>query len=206
MILYILRRWKYKTRFFFRHFYKRWYWKKQFRLLWTFPRRFVYNTKARVRAFRRWIGLDPLYVPKDAFGRPFPLEHVTSCVGKGWEELVTDLYRTCQYYDVDITQVKEKFGGLRFYVGAAPSFVHNKIAYYDYKSYRICENCGNPGEPNNARWIKTLCNNCDRVERRKSHELEHLLTDEALEDWNEKVESGEVARTFEKFIDMLKGI
>ena len=41
-----------------------------------------------------------------------------------------------------VQQVKEKFGGLRFYISAAPQEVHNMIHKAEAESYTICEHCG----------------------------------------------------------------
>ena len=56
-----------------------------------------------------------------------------------------------------ITQVKEKFGGLRFYVSDATDEVHNYIEFAESMSFRVCEMCGAPGEPRSDGWTKTLC-------------------------------------------------
>lgn len=150
------------------------------------------------------------YKPKDAFGRPYPLEHVKSSVGRGWGPIVERLYNLCVEYKIDIHQVKEKFGGLRFYTGGvnqeyATEFF-NQVQVAEEESFRTCENCGNPGKPRTGGWIKTLCNDCNqhgKVELGYSHELEHLLSPSALEDWKRRVKSGEVSRTIRKFINDL---
>ena len=79
------------------------------------------------------------------------------CCGDGWFHLI---YKLCQdiesciklsphpesLQDFEVEQVKEKFGGLRFYVGAAIRPVHDLIHKAEDKSYEICEECGKPGE------------------------------------------------------------
>lgn len=58
-------------------------------------------------------------------------------------------------------QVKEKFGGLRFYTsGFTYADVEIEICIAENESYVTCEVCGKPGESNNAGWIKTLCPAC----------------------------------------------
>lgn len=57
-------------------------------------------------------------------------------------------------------QVKEKFGGLRFYVNNADDRVYGMIDMASAMSYRICEQCGKPGAPGGTGWIETLCNEC----------------------------------------------
>ena len=56
-----------------------------------------------------------------------------------------------------ITQVKEKFGGLRFYADGGTEEHHNFIRFAEAMSYRTCEQCGAPGETRNTNWSKTLC-------------------------------------------------
>ena len=54
-------------------------------------------------------------------------------------------------------QVKEKFGGLRFYVQAATEKHHNYISFAESMSYRTCESCGAEGKTYTDGWHTTLC-------------------------------------------------
>ena len=54
-------------------------------------------------------------------------------------------------------QVKEKFGGLRFYVNHAIDKHYDYITFAESMSYRTCEECGNPGKTYTNGWHKTLC-------------------------------------------------
>jgi len=54
-------------------------------------------------------------------------------------------------------QVKEKFGGLRFYVQAATDKHYSYISFAESMSYRTCEECGNPGKTYTDGWHMTLC-------------------------------------------------
>jgi len=54
-------------------------------------------------------------------------------------------------------QVKEKFGGLRFYVHAATDKHHSYISFAESMSYRTCEDCGAPGQTYTDGWHTTLC-------------------------------------------------
>ena len=58
-------------------------------------------------------------------------------------------------------QVKEKFGGLRFYVDNADEYTEGVIALAESLSYRTCEKCGNKGIMRKGGWIKTLCDGCN---------------------------------------------
>lgn len=54
-------------------------------------------------------------------------------------------------------QVKEKFGGLRFYVQAATDKHYSYISFAESMSYRTCEECGAPGKRYTDGWHRTLC-------------------------------------------------
>lgn len=54
-------------------------------------------------------------------------------------------------------QVKEKFGGLRFYVNGGDDAVDSFISFAESMSHRICEKCGKPGKSRTGGWIYTLC-------------------------------------------------
>jgi hypothetical protein len=65
-------------------------------------------------------------------------------------------------------QVKEKFGGLRFYVDNGNDRIYGLISMAESMSYRICEDCGNPGKSGGRGWIRTLCDPCrDAFSKRK---------------------------------------
>ena len=54
-------------------------------------------------------------------------------------------------------QVKEKFGGLRFYVNGATDKHWNFISFAESMSYRTCEECGAVGKTYTDGWHRTLC-------------------------------------------------
>ena len=58
-------------------------------------------------------------------------------------------------------QVKEKFGGLKFYMTTYSDEIRNLIDKTQALSLKTCEECGKPGEKTNTGWIRTLCKNCD---------------------------------------------
>lgn len=59
-----------------------------------------------------------------------------------------------------VSQVKEKYGGLRFYCPG-----NKRIARYvrwaEYLAGMTCEVCGEPGEARSDGWIRTLCDTCE---------------------------------------------
>jgi hypothetical protein len=80
-----------------------------------------------------------------------------ACVGPGWVSLVEPLIQRCIDEGATILQVKEKFGGLRFYVDEASDELCAAIDAAERESYKVCEGCGAPGEPREGGWTRTLC-------------------------------------------------
>lgn len=56
-----------------------------------------------------------------------------------------------------IVQVKEKFGGLRFYMDGGTDEHRIAVGFAEAMAARTCEVCGSPGERSDGGWIKTLC-------------------------------------------------
>lgn len=80
-------------------------------------------------------------------------------IGDGWGDLVVELYQDLVkiYPDVEVNQVKEKFGGLRFYTGGMPEEGLARVRKAEQQSYRTCERCGRYGKSRGGSWITTLC-------------------------------------------------
>lgn len=95
------------------------------------------------------------------YGEVTSLEEVLSHVNEGWHPLVTklveDLFKAG--WNGDLHQIKEKFGGLRFYIGEGSDHVYALIMKAETESLTICEICGKPGRTSGwgTHWIKTLC-------------------------------------------------
>jgi len=81
--------------------------------------------------------------------------------GDGWYDLIDDLCRELSKLDLPkdfrVQQIKEKFGGLRFYVAPETDEVRELISRFERLSYEVCEACGEPGEERKTKWIRTLC-------------------------------------------------
>lgn len=96
-------------------------------------------------------------------GTEATLEDICACVGPGWKDILTKLVTDLEAmgWDGTIHQVKEKFGGLRFYIGLDTDEIFDRINQAEAESFKVCETCGKPGEPtSNHGWIKTLCSKC----------------------------------------------
>jgi len=55
------------------------------------------------------------------------------------------------------TQVKEKYGTLRFYLSHEDDYISGIVAMAEYLSGLTCETCGAPGKTRGSGWVRTLC-------------------------------------------------
>jgi len=81
-------------------------------------------------------------------------------INEGWYQLIHDLIDELIQtdWDRDIHQIKEKFGGLSFYIGSGSDEVYDIIRKYEKLSYETCEVCGESGElRRDIGWWRTLC-------------------------------------------------
>ena len=101
-------------------------------------------------------------------GHNLPVTQSLMCFGfecgDGWFDLLWRLSKkisACKE-EVVATQVKEKFGTLRFYVGGASDKAFRIIEKAEKESGHICEKCGNKGElRERGTWLKTICEVCN---------------------------------------------
>ncbi len=59
--------------------------------------------------------------------------------------------------DVVVRQIKEKFGGLRFYYDGGDDTVDGMVRMAESWAAFTCEECGQPGTTRSGGWIRTLC-------------------------------------------------
>lgn len=86
----------------------------------------------------------------------------------GWDDLVEELFKKVLniFPDLEIYQIKEKFGGLRFYTNVpydheAQSFIRKAEEH----SFNVCEACGSENNVTtatgtNSYWVRSLCSEC----------------------------------------------
>lgn len=88
--------------------------------------------------------------------------------GTGWYWLLYNLCSCIQDYidandkpQVEVVQVKEKFGALRYYINNGDDYIYGMISLAESLSYRMCENCGSMVDiVHTSGWIKTTCKAC----------------------------------------------
>ncbi len=89
----------------------------------------------------------------------------------GWFWLIDNLSKAIQSYidnnehlkipQVVVDQVKEKFGGLRFYYHGGDEMIDGMVRLAEQMSYNICENCGTTENLGRTQgWIRVLCEKC----------------------------------------------
>ncbi len=91
--------------------------------------------------------------------------------GDGWFDILDELCKKitarCEemgYTDVRVSQVKEKWGTLRFYMNHADDEIYKYIDEAEAKSENTCEKCGAPGTcalTTNG-WYGVRCDKCSK--------------------------------------------
>ena len=116
--------------------------------------------------------------PKIFAQKDLPMDQTSMCwgitTGDGWYNIIDTLCQCIQTHvkhniqkdqiaeqEVIATQVKEKFGGLRFYYDGGDDVVEGLVWMAQALSHHICEECGNPGTPTKTGWVLTTrCRGC----------------------------------------------
>jgi len=82
--------------------------------------------------------------------------------GDGWFDLIHNLCVSLKLINFggNITQIKEKFGTLRFYVAGATDEQWKLIEQAEEQSEFICEQCGKEGKLIDDGWRYTICGPC----------------------------------------------
>jgi hypothetical protein len=91
--------------------------------------------------------------------------------GEGWWAIIADLDRDIAAIapDYRVQQIKEKFGGLRFYCalpdGSEDERIDGLIDVAEAAAARTCEVCGAAGRLRQGGWLRTLCDDHARSPR-----------------------------------------
>lgn len=88
--------------------------------------------------------------------------------GPGWYPILAELDQQLSAIDPDyvVHQVKEKFGGLRYYCHTdrdeLKDQMYQLVRAAEQRAWVTCEECGQPGtvHQNNNGWTRTLCPAC----------------------------------------------
>jgi hypothetical protein len=108
------------------------------------------------------------------------------CVDEGWWPILTNLCANIQHHldwknktsevipQVTVAQIKEKFGGLRFYYDGGDDQIQGMVTMAEAWASNTCETCGKPGQQRSGGWIKTLCDEheSERQQRLAKHDID----------------------------------
>lgn len=93
---------------------------------------------------------------------------LTNCIDRRLEHLNKDGGNR----KVVIAQIKEKFGGLRYYAdGDVDEQMDGMIDFAESLSYTICEECGAPGKLRSGGWMRTLCDKHEEERQARYKEM-----------------------------------
>ena len=107
-----------------------------------------------------------------------PIELFGIECGKGWEKLYKPLINYIEKFNKDkneteqiqILQIKEKFGQLRFYVNFTTLELYEMIRNAERKSWDVCETCGNEKYVGHTHhYISICCIDCLKNKLEKTH-------------------------------------
>ena len=86
-------------------------------------------------------------------------------VREGWSDIIARLVADLEElgWNGVVLQVKEKFGGLRFYISDGSEAIKKRVHQAEAESYFVCEFCGEPGVLRETAWLKTLCDSCHTI-------------------------------------------
>lgn len=107
--------------------------------------------------------------------RTLPMTQTCMCWGincnDGWYNLIDNLCKEIQDYidntnseQVEVVQLKEKFGTLRFYTNHSDDTIYSFIEKAELLSSKTCEICGTTKNIGTTLgWIITCCENCSKT-------------------------------------------
>lgn len=118
------------------------------------------------------------------FPKMFSQPYGGFCVGEGWWPIIESLCANIQSHldwknkdsevvpQVVVAQIKEKFGGLRFYYDGGDDRVYGMVRMAESWASHSCETCGALGTSRSGGWIKTLCDyhEQERQDKKKAYE------------------------------------
>jgi hypothetical protein len=103
------------------------------------------------------------------------IQHHIDWQNKNFEKGFTQYKQVPQVVAV---QVKEKFGGLRFYYDGGDDIIDGMVRMAESWAANTCEECGAPGTVRHGGWIRTLC---DKHESERQLNYERCAKENGLE-------------------------
>jgi hypothetical protein len=127
---------------------------------------------------------------EERFPKMFVGKYGGFSVGKGWYPILEVLCANIQSHidwrvkqgqdiaQVEVEQIKEKFGGLRFYYQGGDDEVSGMVRMAEAWADVACEECGAFGKRRSGGWIRTLC---DVHESERQARIEEQARKDGLE-------------------------
>jgi hypothetical protein len=103
-------------------------------------------------------------------------------VGAGWYPILETLCSNIQHHidwkvkqgqeiaQVEVDQIKEKFGGLRFYYSGGDDEISGMVRMAEAWADIACEECGAAGIRRSGGWIRTLCDKHEEEYQQRTKE------------------------------------
>jgi len=122
---------------------------------------------------------------EEQFPKMFADKYGGFAVGAGWYPILEKLCANIQHHidwkvkqgqdiaQVEVQQIKEKFGGLRFYYSGGDDHIHGMVQMAESFADTLCEDCGGLGTRRSGGWIRTLCDvhEAEYQERKRTQEM-----------------------------------
>lgn len=127
---------------------------------------------------------------EEKFPKMFVNKYGGFAVGKGWYPILEKLCANIQQHidwrnretevvpQVVVEQIKEKFGGLRFYYQGGDDEISGMVRMAEAWADVACEDCGGIGKRRNGGWVRTLC---DIHEQERNARIEEQARKDGLE-------------------------
>ena len=106
---------------------------------------------------------------EERFPKMFANPYGGFCCGEGWWPILEKLCSNIQSHidwknkqaevvpQVTVAQIKEKFGGLRFYYDGGDDHIKGMVRMAEAWADATCEDCGAPATKQTSGWIKNVC-------------------------------------------------
>ena len=106
---------------------------------------------------------------EEQFPKMFAEPYGGFCCSEGWWPILKALCGQIQHHidwknkqlevvaQVTVNQIKEKFGGLRFYYSGGNDEIQGMVTMAESWAGVACEECGAIGERRGGGWIRILC-------------------------------------------------
>jgi len=123
---------------------------------------------------------------EERFPKMFAGKYGGFACGEGWWSILEALCGQIQHHidwknkqlevvaQVTVNQIKEKFGGLRFYYSGGDDVIDGMVRMAESWAGHSCETCGVPGKLREGGWIKTLC---DTHEAERQQRIKERFTE-----------------------------